>query len=121
MCDRLQSLVHKTEANVAKAALPRMVLAHTQTLDNVGAFPSVGLFDPIYRSFDLMPLLPDHLKLEVPLVSMTAMTQHVHVAKDDVIFFLGQGERFETIQIHCCFSSPDVTYLVIEKLPFLGI
>lgn len=119
LCDRLQSLVHKTEANVAKAALPRMVLAHTQTLDNVGAFRSVGLFDPIYRSFDLMPLLPDHLKFEVPLVSMTAMTQHVHVAKDDVIFFLDQGERFETIQIHCCFSSQDVTYLVIEKLPFL--
>ena len=119
LCDRLQSMVHQTESNVAKAALPRMVLAHVQTMDSVAAFPSVGLFHPIYKSFDLLPLLPDHLKLEVPLVSMTAMTQDVHVAKDDILFFLDQGERFQTIQIHCCFSSQDMTHLVIEKLGFL--
>ena len=119
LCDRLQSMVHQTESNVAKSALPRMVLAHTQTLDAVAAFPSVGLFDPIYKSLDLMPLLPEHLKMEVPLVSMTAMTQHVHVAKDEILFFLDQGERFQTIQVHCCFSSQDVTHLVIEKFAFL--
>ena len=66
LCDRLQSMVHQTESNVAKAALPRMVLAHTQTLDAVAAFPSVGLFDPMYKSLDLIPLLPEHLKMEVP-------------------------------------------------------
>ena len=35
LCDRLQSLAHKTEANVAKAALPRMVLAHRPSVCSI--------------------------------------------------------------------------------------